>query len=75
MTVRDGDRWRQAKRNGSGVQLSLELYVPTPPKSRQTTEAFAQARQNIMEKVTPTIDELRQIVESMKGLVKIYHDV
>ena len=75
MTVRDGDWWRQAKRNGSGVQLSLELYVPTPRESRKTPQALLQARQQIMEKVTPTIDELRQVVESMNGLVKIYHDV
>ena len=75
MTVWDSDRWRQAKRNGYGVQLSLELYVPTPRDSRKSPQAFLEARSQIIERVTPSIDELRQIVESMNGLVKIYHDV
>lgn len=69
--MNNDERLMRAKKNGYGIQFTIDVYVPIPANKRRTKQHAREARVNILEEIKPTIDNLQSKIQSLNGIANI----
>lgn len=69
---RNAGRWRQALKRNRGVHATIEFIIPIPQDQRLR---YREAKQEIVEKINPAIDDFKRVVKDLEGITKIYQHV